>query len=245
MDHPVILEAWLEQRRKNFPSSGNVKLKQLREQAKIDHGIIAREKSYTFKDSKWGVKRHKPCVPETDKTKSPDKVLPNDPLSFILNPGEKKHVPESASLLGMGAYNSSSESESEAAGVQVPKPSESKTNEPNVGQALRKFKRYAKMRAADGKKKREKVKWNGVMKSGRRRYQPTLLQKLLSRDIIREHNTVLQCVRFVVNNNFFDKTPPEPIQSDVLPQCNETDNTNHETEQHQSESKLITVQSTP
>merc|ERR1712176_519073 len=32
MDHPAILQAWLEQRRKNFPSSGNIKLKQLREQ---------------------------------------------------------------------------------------------------------------------------------------------------------------------------------------------------------------------
>ena len=205
MDHPAILQAWLEERRKKFPSSGNVKLKQLREQAKIDHGLIAREKSYTFKDNKWGVKRHKPCIPEPDKPTSPDKPQPNDPLSFILNSGEAKPVPESTCALGLGAYDSSSDSEKDEPKVTDKKHVEPTVNEPNVEFALRKFKRYAKMRAADGKKRKQKFKWNGVMKSGRRRYQPTLLQKLLSRDIVREHNTVLQCIRYVVSNNFFDK----------------------------------------
>lgn len=204
MDHPAILQAWLQERRKKFPSSGNVKLKQLREQAKIDHGLIAREKSYTFKDRKWGVKRHKPCIPEREEPKSPDKPQPNDPLSFILNSGEAKPVPEPTCVLGLGAYDSSSDSDKEPKEADL-KPVETAANEPNVEFALRKFKRYAKMRAADGKKRKHKHKWNGVMKSGRRRYQPTLLQKLLSRDIVREHNTVLQCIRYIVSNNFFDK----------------------------------------
>ena len=239
MDHPAILQAWLEQRRKNFPSSGNLKLKQLREQAKIDHGVIARNKSFTFKDRKWGVQRHKPCIPETDKPKSPDKPQPNDPLSFILNSEESGHVPESSGLLGMGAYNSSSDSEPEVSEVQASAPAEVKSNEPNVEFALRKFKRYAKMRSADGKRKKVKVKWNGVMKSGRRRYQPTLLQKLLSKDIVREHNTVLQCIRYIVNNNFFDKTTESGL-SESTPR----DLSEDHPEQENSDSEPIADKST-
>lgn len=33
----------------------------------------------------------------------------------------------------------------------------------------------------------------------------TLLQKLLHREILHERNVVLQCIRYIVNNNYFDK----------------------------------------
>lgn len=197
MDHPEIVEAWRKQRRKNFPSSGNIKLKKLREQAKIDTGLRATEKSYTFKSNKWVVKRHTACIPDDKEPSRPPS--PEDPLSSILEPD--KESASSSGLLGLGAYNSS-DSETE---TSISKPSINQTDaKPNVELALKKFKQYAKMRAAEGKKKKSKPKWNGIMKSGRRRHQPTLLYKLLSKDITREHNSVLQCIRYIVNNNFFD-----------------------------------------
>ena len=207
MEHPAVLEAWLQQRRKNFPSSGNVKLKKLREEAKIDFGIVARDKSFTLKGNQWAVKRHKPCIPADIKPAPFTEVVDNDPLSFILKSDPNEKVASSPLLLGMGAYNSSSDSDTEKEPTinSIKSLDESKSKSaPNVEQMLNKFKRYAKMRGAEGNQKRKRMKWNGVMKSGRRRYQPTLLQRLLVKDITEEHNKMLQCIRYIVSNNFFD-----------------------------------------
>jgi hypothetical protein len=68
----------------------------------------------------------------------------------------------------------------------------------------------------------------GCFDAGHRRQQleqqqrrPTLLQKLLARDIRAEHSRLLQCFRFIVTNNFlldYGSTPlhfpPEPTGID-------------------------------
>ncbi|KAG8452302.1 hypothetical protein GDO86_004201 [Hymenochirus boettgeri] len=54
--------------------------------------------------------------------------------------------------------------------------------------------------------RREKKQFNAPTKS-----RPTLLEMLLANDIRHERNVVLQCVRYILQNNFFDK--PEKIKT--------------------------------
>ena len=179
MDNPAVLDAWLNERRRNFPSSGNKELKRVREETRRERGHVGTDRSYTLKGDKWAVKRHKPCLP------------------------------------GLAAYSDSEDEEEEGEVTEdTPAPEPAKPAEepldPKVEKALKKFKSYAKMVSSEGRKVNlGHKKWNGVMKSGRRRFQPTLLYKLLSADVTKEHNTVLQCIRHIVDNDFFDKTATE------------------------------------
>ena len=239
MEHPVVLEAWLQQRRKNFPSSGNVQLKKLREEAKVGIGIVARDKSYTLKGNQWIVKRHKPCIPEEKKPAPPEETTDNDPLSFILNSDSKKKPEAASSLLGMGAYDSSSESDSENNPPLDKNSSKTPQNPelaPDVKHVLNKFKKYAKWRGVEGNPQRKRQKWNGVMRSGRRRYQPTLLQRLLSRDVTRDHNKILQCIRYIVNNNFFDE--PSSLTSETKEECENSNPATNHTEPSETTDKI-------
>ena len=53
----------------------------------------------------------------------------------------------------------------------------------------------------------------GAGQPPRKRRRPlTLLEKLLANDIRRERNILLQCVRYVVNENFFDNRPLGPVR---------------------------------
>ncbi|KAM3934353.1 FMR1-interacting protein NUFIP1 isoform 1-T1 [Leptodactylus fuscus] len=53
---------------------------------------------------------------------------------------------------------------------------------------------------------------NNTQKPVNTRSRTTLLEMLLARDIRRERNIILQCVRYVVQNNFFDCTPKLDLQ---------------------------------
>ena len=196
MDDPEVLEAWLDLRRRHYPSSGNVELKRQRQEALKKRGAVAVDKSYQFKDNKWSVKRHKP---------PPDNSLKSDlhdPLSAILQPSQKQS-------LGLDMYESSdSESEQNITSKNANPSSDHSSNKKKVEDKMRKFKLYAKILSAEGTHQpRMPRQRNCVMKSGNRRYQPTLLQKLLSKDITNEHNVILQCIRYVTDNNFFDDAP--------------------------------------
>ncbi len=43
--------------------------------------------------------------------------------------------------------------------------------------------------------------------------QRSLLRKLLSKDVERETSMVLQCVRYIVRNHFFDRLPGAPVSA--------------------------------
>ena len=181
---------------------------------------MAGDKTFSFKGgSQWAVKREK-CKEEL-KENIPEKITVQEPLSIVAGEPVKAGGLLSAGLGGLVGYNSSSDEEGEItdtpAAIQAQEPEVANTQDQTatlegskapppskeVQQQLKKFKNYAKILAADGKKRRVKKVWNGVLKSGRRRHQPTLLQRLLTSEIKNHHNTVLQCVRHIVKNDFF------------------------------------------
>lgn len=46
--------------------------------------------------------------------------------------------------------------------------------------------------------------------------RPTLLQKLLEPDIVHERNVILQCIRYIVNNNYFDSSLDNKIHESSI-----------------------------
>ncbi len=51
------------------------------------------------------------------------------------------------------------------------------------------------------------------LKSGFPSRKPTLLQQLLADEIRHERNVVLQCVRYIVDRNFFEQEKQQPIEA--------------------------------
>jgi len=230
MESPELLTAWIAQRKKNFPTQANVESKMQCKKRRIERGIVAGDKTFSFKGgSKWAVKREK-CKDEA-KENIVEQPTVEEPLRVVTGEvaATEGLVSHSGGLGGLVGYDSSSDEEGEIIEtpisvinpiqteayvieankdhVQTPEGTEAQPKAPapskEVQQQLKKFKQYAKILAADGKKRKVKKVWNGVLKSGRRRHQPTLLQRLLTSEIKNHHNTVLQCVRYIVKNDFF------------------------------------------
>ena len=51
--------------------------------------------------------------------------------------------------------------------------------------------------------------------------EPSLLEKLLAKDIRAEHSRLLQCMRFIVANNFLQDVGSKPLQFPAEP-CADT-----------------------
>ncbi|KAK3857108.1 hypothetical protein Pcinc_036618 [Petrolisthes cinctipes] len=103
--------------------------------------------------------------------------------------------------------------------ISKPGPSEGSNNTERPAWKHRNRRRQRPQRNQDTKEK-EKKPVVPVFKRFRRR-RKTLLEKLLMPDIIHERNVMLQCVKFIVENNFFDGGQSDSVQeekSDVLQQ---------------------------
>ncbi|XP_017773180.1 PREDICTED: uncharacterized protein LOC108560232 [Nicrophorus vespilloides] len=143
----------------------------------------------------------------TTSNKQPEKVVLSNALGSI-----------------MGAYASGSESDPTETIEETPIASEPTTSvEPQDAVfEMPKQERVKKEHKGNRKRKRNVTKEektqvpNAAEVLSNRKYRKrreTLLEKLLSKEIKHERNVLLQCVRYVINNNFFDK-PIKNIEYD-------------------------------
>ncbi|KAL7638917.1 UNVERIFIED_CONTAM: hypothetical protein RMT77_010451 [Armadillidium vulgare] len=72
--------------------------------------------------------------------------------------------------------------------------------------SLNRKRKHRKAPSKDGNESNSRLKGNKICnkKFSERYTRRTLLKKLLEPQIIHERNVILQCVRYIVNNNFFD-----------------------------------------
>ncbi|XP_071991354.1 FMR1-interacting protein NUFIP1 [Engystomops pustulosus] len=81
---------------------------------------------------------------------------------------------------------------------------------------------------------------NNTRKQVNTRNRTTLLEMLLARDIRHERNVILQCVRYIVQNNFFESTQShdQPITSETSPAKSEDGEAQSEMKSNTDEEKM-------
>ncbi|XP_033121764.1 nuclear fragile X mental retardation-interacting protein 1-like isoform X2 [Anneissia japonica] len=194
LETPEEVEKWRQERRKKYPTISNVQKKEAEVKERIRSGNVLKTKEF-------GKMKHKPETLESDQQKKTQKV---------------EESQRDASCLGslgslMAAYgesdsekNNSSEEEGEIRMECQPvrqtmdDPNVQTMNDPGVKKLNWKEKRKLRRKEIKLSKKNKKVEH-----SNKRR---NLLEMLLAPDIRHERNVILQCVRFIVSQKFFDKS---------------------------------------
>nr|CAB3264499.1 Nuclear fragile X mental retardation-interacting protein 1 [Phallusia mammillata] len=234
LESPEEIKKWREERRKKFPTSARIQEKQATEIERHKSGAILQPQSFSKfrgKRSNRGgrgsrgnrfrgrgnsrnVENNKYVVYEQQKpTNNPmDFFAANQDLQNDVLDGEtpaEEAIPSIGKGLGglgmlMSNYDSEDSDDSEKTPNEVTKLSDTETAVKNINSSKDGAKPALSEKPGQYKKGRNKQQSRPAYKS--RLARPSLLRKLLEPEMRRERNDILQCVRFIVENNFFDKS---------------------------------------
>ncbi|KAK4321004.1 hypothetical protein Pmani_008170 [Petrolisthes manimaculis] len=151
---------------------------------------------------------------------TPAPVRKQQDKSYLSAPANGKTPIANSTYVADSQTTTAAVKEKDKEEISRPGPSEGSNNTERPAWKHRNRKRQRPQRNQDTKGKEKKPPVVPVFKRFRRR-RKTLLEKLLMPDIIHERNVMLQCVKFIVENNFFDGGQSDSVQeegSDVLQQ---------------------------
>ncbi|CAI9715374.1 fragile X mental retardation-interacting 1-like [Octopus vulgaris] len=184
MESQEEIEKWIAERKRNFPTTANIAKKKFIMDDKISRGEVLESKSFHHRP---GMPRGKHRYSQTKHLKrrfrknqsyhSSDRTVENDTLN--LKNASDQH---SSSLdLLVNNYNSDN-------------PEQDENNVPLK-------KKHAKLLKLP---EFPRPPWESKVFL---RIRPTLLEKLLAKEIRHERNIILQCTHYIVENNFFQNKP--------------------------------------
>jgi len=190
------LAAWIEERRKRFPTRENVQRKLEERERKRQRGELPPRSFSRGKKDQW--RRQKENVGGVSNT--------DGSLGSAQAKQSDVPPPKSSALSALAAYESDSQSEGgtsekdsprrAAEEVQASRVERQRGSESEAEKTGRNWKR-------GGARRRGRLRQPNTGAVSARTQRRTLLRNLLEPTIRREQNALLQCIRYIVRNDFF------------------------------------------
>ncbi|XP_067680864.1 FMR1-interacting protein NUFIP1-like isoform X1 [Haliotis asinina] len=231
LESPEDIKKWIEERKRNFPTAANIERKKAIEMErqsrgeKLDTKYFGKMKGGRNRD-KWGNRKRHFSEAESNMQHSPAKktnmaeqttptnesLKTEDPLAAILMQPQSETctdaIPDQVSVAGglaslVASYGEDSEPEelpntSYVKSQRDTSPSKScdnNQNNPDITQ-----KPMSNRQRKNQKKQNSNLKVQNTKRS-------TLLERLLAKEIRHERNVLLQCVHYIVKQNFLGVDP--------------------------------------
>ncbi|KAI9284484.1 hypothetical protein BC943DRAFT_381133 [Umbelopsis sp. AD052] len=211
LDTPEALKKWIEERKRNWPSEKNVaqKQKEMEERAaRGDPGARNGKRKAGGMVDKNAKRAHVEGEPDTQHTKQ---ALPINPLSSLAGYGSDSDNQNSDNDIMDPEKDAVSSKDPNSVGVIALPSANERPRKEKTKRLCRNFQR-GKCIKGDScpflHEKRPKTPRNTVPEQPVEifRTRSGLLEKLLEKDIKAEKSILLQCLRYIVQNDFFDPT---------------------------------------